>query len=86
MKPWLSRNTMPIVLVLVASALVVGAFEAIDAFAGESPQLVNEASGAEPAGVASVGGLIKVAAFLGIGALIAKPIRSRFSGQASVQE
>lgn len=77
MKPWLVRNTKPITIVLIASALVIGLFEIIDAFAEPTP-VVAETEEAGLEGLASLAGLIKVTAFLLVGSLIAIPIRRRF--------
>lgn len=76
MTAWLSRNAMPIGIVVVASAAVIGAFELIDLLTASAPVAGNEAE--TPAGVASIGGLIKVALFLGAGALVARSLRRRF--------
>lgn len=79
MTAWLKRNALPVALVLLASALVVGAFELIDALSDSGP-VTGEAAADELSGVASLAGLIKVSLFLGVGALIARPLRRRFRG------
>lgn len=79
MTTWITRNAKPILLVLCAAVLVVGIFEAIDAF-GDSPRVASESESEEPelSGAATLGGLIKVTIFLLLGAAIARPLRSRF--------
>lgn len=68
MSTWLSRNTRPILVVLAASAVVVAAFEVLDAIVASSP--IEEVPGEEAAefgGIAVLAGLIKVSLFLAIG-------------------
>ena len=79
MKAWLARNATPIAIVALASVVVVGLFELLDAAAGSAPVAVG-AEDAELEGLASVAGLIKVLVFLGLGALIARPLRRRLRG------
>lgn len=74
MTPWLSRNGVPIGLVVLGSLVVIAAFELLDMVVDSTPV---EGGDAELAGVLSVAGLIKVSVFLGIGALIASPLRRR---------
>lgn len=76
MMPWLQRNTVPILVVILASAAVIGAFELIDGLTSSSPVDDIEAS-EELEGLASLSGLIKVAAFLLVGAGVARLIRRR---------
>lgn len=76
MNAWLSRNTVPIVIVLAASAAVVGIFELLDAFATSTP-VVDGAEGAELEGAATIAGLIKVVAFLVVGAALTMLVRRR---------
>lgn len=73
MSAWLSRNIGPILLTLLASAVVIGAFELLDLVAGSPAAEVGEA-GVNPetaevqlGGIASAAGLIKVTAFLLVG-------------------
>ena len=79
MRGWFARNAMPIAIVVLASAVVIGLFELLDAAAGSAPAAVG-AEDAELVGLASVAGLIKVRVFLGLGALIARPLRRRLRG------
>ena len=76
MRLWLERNAVPIGLVLLAAVVVIVGFEVIDALADPGP-VAPEAEAEEFEGVASVAGLIKVMLFLGVGALIAIPVRRR---------
>lgn len=82
MTGWLQRNLRPIAVVLLASALVIGAFEVIDALTASAP-VAEAASDDALEGAASVAGLIKVTLFLGVGALIAVPIRRGFRASPS---
>lgn len=79
MRAWLTRNTMPIAIVALAAAVVIGLFELLDAAAGSGPVAAGP-DDAEFEELASVAGLVKVAAFLGVGAVIARPIRRRLGG------
>lgn len=72
MTAWVSRNATPILFVLVASALVIGAFEIIDAISGSTP--ASSVAAVEPEiaaddldGAAALAGLIKAMAFLLVG-------------------
>lgn len=88
MSAWFRRNTVPIAIVVLASVAVIVAFELIDALAAaplETDGAAGVAAGAAPAedelsGVASLAGLIKVSAFLGVGALIARAVRRAVDG------
>ncbi len=77
MNAWLSRNTTPIVIVLIASAAVVGLFEIVDAFADSTPVVVAAEGADDLEGVAALGGLIKVVAFLLIPGAVTLLIRRR---------
>ncbi len=79
MRAWVTRNATPIAIVALAAAAVIGLFELLDAAAGSAPVAVG-AEDAELEGLASVAGLIKVVVFLGLGALIARPIGRRLRG------
>ena len=81
---WLSRNAGPIAAVLVAAALVVGVFEVIDAVSSSTPSVAS-GEAAEPAGIASLAGLIKVTVFLGVGTLVARPLRRRLRSDVQSQ-
>ena len=76
MKNWLLRNTVPIAWVLLASVVVIGGFELIESFAG-SGSPATESDDVELTGIASLAGLVKVSLFLGVGALIAVPLKRR---------
>lgn len=68
MTAWLSRNTRPILAVLAASAVVIVGFEVLDALASSPAAPAASEEEAELGGVAVLAGLIKVTAFLGVGA------------------
>ena len=70
---WLRRNTMPIVWVLVASAVVIGLFEVVDAFVGSgvAGEVVETE---EPPAFA---GIIKVTLFIAIPFAITLAVRRR---------
>lgn len=81
MTAWFARNTTPILIVLVAAGVVIGAFEVLDALTTPTPSAETAAS-AEPAGeelegVASIAGLIKVMLFLAVSGGITLAVRRR---------
>lgn len=78
MSAWFSRNTLPIAIVLIASGLVIGIFEVLDAFANSAPTATDaEEAGDDLEGAAALAGLIKVAAFLAVSGGITLLIRRR---------
>ena len=79
MRAWLTRNATPIALVALAAFVVIGLIELLDAVARSGPVAAGPED-AELEGLASVAGLIKVLVFLGLGALIARPLRRRLRG------
>ncbi len=72
MNAWLGRNASPIAIVLLASAVVIGAWEVLDAFATSEP--LGTPEGDAPL---NPGGLIKVTLFLLVPSLITLAIRRR---------
>lgn len=74
MTAWLRRNTVPIVIVLVASALVIAGFELLDSLAASEPLEVAAGDDA-----LNVGGLIKVTLFLAVPGAITLAVRGRSS-------
>ncbi len=87
MNAWISRNTVPILLVLAGSAAVIVAFEVLDAVAGgpaASPATATEAeAGDELQGIASLAGLIKVSLFLLIPGAITLAVRRGLEGRGA---
>lgn len=83
MNRWLARNARPIGSVLIAAGVVVGAFEAIDSLTADQTPVVQSSEGAELEGLAALAGLIKVSLFLAVGALMAIPIRRRFTRETT---
>ncbi len=82
MTSWLSRNAVPIGVVVFAAVLVIAGFELLDALSSSEPAN-SEGESDELEGIASIAGLIKVALFLGFGALIARPLRRRVAADRS---
>lgn len=77
MTAWLRRNTVPVItvpvlIVLGASALVVAGLEILDALAASEPL-----DGADGEAALTIGGLIKVTLFLAVPAAITLAIRGR---------
>lgn len=72
MRAWLGRNASPITIVALASVLVIGAWELLDAFVASEPLDVIEGNDA-----LTIGGIIKVALFLLVPGLITLAIRRR---------
>lgn len=70
MSAWLKRNTGPILIVVAASAVVIGGSELLDSLSTSQP---FEAEGASAA--LTVGGLVKVALFMLIPGLITLAVR-----------
>ena len=77
---WLRRNAAPIGWVLLASAVVIAAFELIDSFSAATPVNDVDEAGADLEGIAALAGLIKVALFMAIPAAVTLAVRSRFAG------
>lgn len=72
MKAWLERNALPIAIVLLASVVVIGAWELLDAYVASEPLAAPNGSEA-----LTIGGLIKVTLFLLVPGLITLAIRRR---------
>ncbi len=86
MNAWLSRNTVPILLVLAASAVVIAGFEILDAVAGgptAEPTTETGAAADDLQGIASLAGLIKVALFLLIPGAITVAVRRSLEGRTA---
>lgn len=72
MSAWLKRNTMPVVIVFVAAAVVIGAWELVDSLLASEPFAAE--TGDE---TLTLAGLIKVAMFLLVPGLITLAVRRR---------
>lgn len=76
---WLRRNTAPIAWVLVAAAVVIFAFEAIETLSSTTPSAATEETGADLEGFAALAGLVKVALFLAVPAAITLAVHGRLA-------
>ena len=72
MRQWIGRNAPPIIIVLVASSVVIGAWEVLDAVTSSEPIEAPESSTA-----LNPGGLVKVTLFLLIPGLVTLAVRRR---------
>ena len=74
MTAWLRRNTAPIMIIVVASALVIAVAELLNAFTTSERVDTTDADAA-----LHVGGLVKVAIFLAVPGAITLAVRRRQS-------
>ncbi len=76
---WLKRNSAPILMVIAAAAIVIGAMEVVDALTTSTPLAPEASDEAGFEGIAVLAGLMKVTLFLvvSIAATLAVRRRSR---------
>lgn len=78
MTAWLRRNTFPILVTIAAAALVIIAFEVIDAVAPSTDVArSNAAEGVALQETPAIAGLIKVALFLAVSMGVTLLVRRR---------
>ncbi len=71
---WIRRNTFPIAAILVAAAVVIGAFELLDSLTATAPH-VAEASVADGlSGIAALAGVAKVTVLMLVGYAITRGV------------